>query len=155
MTFRPIDLRFGPTGALYIADWSNPIIQHGEVDFRDPRRGPRARTDLRVAIDGVEGCRVACDRFVKLSNPELLNLTLSNNGWEQEQARVVLRQRGKDEVPPEVQTGSQSKRPTGPPGSPMAVREAFEQPAGPLLTDLASSPDERLRTAAARQLSRE
>ena len=23
---------------LYIADWSNPIINHGEVDFRDERR---------------------------------------------------------------------------------------------------------------------
>ena len=36
--FRPIDVRTGPDGALYIADWYNPIIQHGEVDFRDPRR---------------------------------------------------------------------------------------------------------------------
>ena len=26
------------SGAIYIADWYNPIIQHGEVDFRDPRR---------------------------------------------------------------------------------------------------------------------
>ncbi|HSJ01231.1 MAG TPA: PVC-type heme-binding CxxCH protein, partial [Verrucomicrobium sp.] len=31
--FRPIDVRTGPDGALYIADWFNPIIQHGEVDF--------------------------------------------------------------------------------------------------------------------------
>lgn len=37
-TFRPIDIKHGPDGALYIADWSNPIINHGEVDFRDPRR---------------------------------------------------------------------------------------------------------------------
>jgi glucose/arabinose dehydrogenase len=37
-TFRPIDLKFGPDGALYVADWCNPIINHGEVDFRDPRR---------------------------------------------------------------------------------------------------------------------
>ncbi len=36
--FRPIDIKMGPDGALYIADWYNPIIQHGEVDFRDPRR---------------------------------------------------------------------------------------------------------------------
>jgi putative heme-binding domain-containing protein len=36
--FRPIDVRQGPDGAIYIADWYNPIIQHGEVDFRDPRR---------------------------------------------------------------------------------------------------------------------
>lgn len=36
--FRPIDVKMGPDGALYIADWYNPIIQHGEVDFRDERR---------------------------------------------------------------------------------------------------------------------
>jgi hypothetical protein len=28
----------GPDGALYIADWYNPIINHGEVGFRDPQR---------------------------------------------------------------------------------------------------------------------
>src|SRR5207245_10927913 len=32
--FRPIDVKMGPDGAIYIADWYNPIIQHGEVDFR-------------------------------------------------------------------------------------------------------------------------
>ena len=36
--FRPIDVKMGPDGAIYIADWYNPIIQHGEVDFRDERR---------------------------------------------------------------------------------------------------------------------
>lgn len=38
IAFRPIDAKMGPDGALYIADWYNPIIQHGEVDFRDDRR---------------------------------------------------------------------------------------------------------------------
>ncbi|MDB4644782.1 L-sorbosone dehydrogenase [Rubripirellula sp.] len=38
VSFRPIDAAMGPDGALYIADWYNPIIQHGEVDFRDERR---------------------------------------------------------------------------------------------------------------------
>lgn len=38
VAFRPIDTKHGPDGALYIADWYNPIIQHGEVDFRDERR---------------------------------------------------------------------------------------------------------------------
>ena len=37
-SFRPIDVKLGPDGALYVADWSNPVINHGEVDFRDPRR---------------------------------------------------------------------------------------------------------------------
>jgi putative heme-binding domain-containing protein len=38
LAFRPIDVKHGPDGALYLADWTNPIINHGEVDFRDPRR---------------------------------------------------------------------------------------------------------------------
>ncbi|MEL7265557.1 MAG: PVC-type heme-binding CxxCH protein, partial [Planctomycetota bacterium] len=38
VAFRPIGARMGPDGAIYVADWANPIIQHGEVDFRDPRR---------------------------------------------------------------------------------------------------------------------
>lgn len=38
VAFRPIDVKIGPDGAIYVADWYNPIIQHGEVDFRDERR---------------------------------------------------------------------------------------------------------------------
>ncbi len=38
VAFRPIDTKMGPDGTLFLADWYNPIIQHGEVDFRDARR---------------------------------------------------------------------------------------------------------------------
>ncbi|MBO61360.1 MAG: hypothetical protein CMO63_05245, partial [Verrucomicrobiales bacterium] len=37
-TFRPVDLKVGPDGALYIVDWYNAIIDHGEVDFHHPLR---------------------------------------------------------------------------------------------------------------------
>ena len=37
-SYRPVDVDEGPDGALYLTDWSNPIIQHGEVDFHDKRR---------------------------------------------------------------------------------------------------------------------
>lgn len=155
VTFRPIDLRFGPDGALYIADWSNPIIQHGEVDFRDPRRDHEHGRIWRVAAAGAKAPGARATDLTKLATPELLNLTLSNNGWEQEQARVVLRQRGKDQVLPDAATWV--ARQTDPRARLEVIwlREAFELPAGTLLTDLAASPDERLRTAAARQLSRE
>ena len=37
-SYRPIDSKIGPDGALYIVDWYNPIIDHGEVDFHHPIR---------------------------------------------------------------------------------------------------------------------
>ncbi len=155
LTFRPIDLRTGPDGALYIADWSNPIIQHGEVDFRDPRRDKEHGRIWRVAAKGTPtvspGGRV---NLVKKSLPDLLDLTLSSNSWAQEQARVVLRQRGPDQVLPAVkpwlarQTDPRAKLEA------MWLYEAFERPSDALLGELASAADPRLRTAAARQLSR-
>ena len=36
--FRPVDVKTGPDGAIYVADWYNSIINHAQHDFRDPRR---------------------------------------------------------------------------------------------------------------------
>ncbi len=52
VAFRPIDAQMGPDGALYLADWYNPIIQHGEVDFRDPRRDRTHGRVWRVSFPG-------------------------------------------------------------------------------------------------------
>jgi len=37
-SFRPVDIRTGPDGALYIVDWYNPIIGHYQASFRHPDR---------------------------------------------------------------------------------------------------------------------
>src|SRR5581483_8322519 len=50
--FRPVDIKQGPDGAIYIADWYNPIIQHGEVDFRDARRDHTHGRIWRVTAKG-------------------------------------------------------------------------------------------------------
>lgn len=52
IAFRPVDARIGPDGALYIADWYNPIIQHGEVDFRDRRRDREHGRIWRIHFKG-------------------------------------------------------------------------------------------------------
>lgn len=52
VAFRPIDVRMGPDGAIYIADWYNPIIQHGEVDFRDERRDREHGRIWRLSFSG-------------------------------------------------------------------------------------------------------
>ncbi|HTN74729.1 MAG TPA: HEAT repeat domain-containing protein, partial [Pirellulaceae bacterium] len=36
--FRPVDLEFGPEGALYLVDWFNPLIGHMQHSLRDPKR---------------------------------------------------------------------------------------------------------------------
>lgn len=38
VAFRPVDVRFGPEGALYVADWYDPIIGHYQASFRHPNR---------------------------------------------------------------------------------------------------------------------
>ena len=107
-SFRPIDMHLGPDGALYIADWSNPIIQHGEVDFRDPRRDKSHGRIWRVAMKGAKPApRV---NFTKLGNTELLARLTSSNSYEQEAAKRVLVERGATKVLPDLQawTGRQT-----------------------------------------------
>lgn len=36
--FRPVGVKVGPDGALYVLDWSNPLIGHMQYSVRDPRR---------------------------------------------------------------------------------------------------------------------
>ena len=38
LSFIPVDVRFGPRGALYIVDWYNPVKGHAQYSLRDERR---------------------------------------------------------------------------------------------------------------------
>jgi putative heme-binding domain-containing protein len=93
VTFRPIDVKLGPDGALYVADWSNPIIQHGEVDFRDPRRDHEHGRIWRITAK--DRPLVPRPKLVGVSNRELLDQLLSANSFNEEQARRVLAERGR------------------------------------------------------------
>lgn len=88
VTFRPIDVKMGPDGALYVADWYNPIIQHGEVDFRDPRRDREHGRIWRVTAKG----RPTAPRidFTSLSNRDLLAKLGAADGFSRDMARRVL-----------------------------------------------------------------
>lgn len=36
--FRPVDVQFGPDGALYVCDWQNALVGHMQHSIRDPSR---------------------------------------------------------------------------------------------------------------------
>ena len=38
LSFIPVDLQFGPRGALYVCDWYNPVKGHAQYSLRDDRR---------------------------------------------------------------------------------------------------------------------
>jgi hypothetical protein len=37
-SFRPVDIEFGPDGALYLCDWYSPLVGHMQHSIRDPNR---------------------------------------------------------------------------------------------------------------------
>jgi len=50
--FRPIDVKMGPDGAIYVVDWYNPITCHQDDAYRDPRRDKAHGRIWRVAAKG-------------------------------------------------------------------------------------------------------
>jgi putative heme-binding domain-containing protein len=95
--FRPVDVKMGPDGALYIADWYNPIIQHGEVDFRDPRRDHAHGRIWRVTARGRP--LVAPPRLVGAPTEALLDALKAPEDWTRLHAKRTLKERGRDVLP--------------------------------------------------------
>jgi len=91
VSFRPIDVKMGPDGAIYIADWYNPIIQHGEVDFRDERRDHVHGRIWRVTAKGRPLVEYPQLRGAPLD--KLFDSLVSPEGWTRAQARRVIKER--------------------------------------------------------------
>ncbi len=154
--FRPIDIRLGPDGALYIADWYNPIIQHGEVDFRDPRRDQVHGRIWRVTAKGRPLSEMP--KIVGAPVPELLEMLKSNRGWTRQFAKQELRARGVAEVLPALKTWTDAldKAHANYWHHMLEVawaREGLNKFSARLWRELYASPDARIRAAALRILS--
>ncbi len=68
--FRPVALRTGPDGCLYIVDWYNKIISHNEVPRNHPERDKKRGRIWRLKHKDVKPFDVP--DFTKLSGDELL-----------------------------------------------------------------------------------
>jgi putative heme-binding domain-containing protein len=98
VAFRPVDVKMGPDGAIYLADWYNPIINHGEVDFRDPRRDHTHGRIWKITAKGRP--LVKRPTLVGVPIADVLEQLKSPEGWTRDQAKQVLRGLGAGAVVP-------------------------------------------------------
>src|SRR5581483_11180102 len=98
--FRPVDIRFGPDGALYIVDWFNPLIGHMQHSIRDPGRDHIHGRIWRISYKGrplVKSPRIHGEPI-----PKLLDLFKEYEDRTRYQVRAELRERKKEDVLPAV-----------------------------------------------------
>jgi putative heme-binding domain-containing protein len=89
VAFRPVDVKFGPDGALYVSDWYNPIIGHYQASFRHPDRDKTRGRIWKIVKKGSP--LVKMPQLGKLSARDLLDTMLRNdNRWSSYQAQRLL-----------------------------------------------------------------
>ncbi|MGC1272741.1 MAG: PVC-type heme-binding CxxCH protein [Planctomycetaceae bacterium] len=102
VNFRPVDLEFGPDGALYLCDWYNPLVGHMQHSVRDPKRDNSHGRIYRVHYTKkplVEPVNIA-----GASVPELLELLKTYEDRTRYRVRTELRDRPTDETMKAVDT---------------------------------------------------
>src|SRR4051794_21655498 len=156
VAFRPIDVKLGPDGAIYIADWYNPIIQHGEVDFRDPRRDHTHGRIWRVTAKG----RPLVDRPRLVGAPieALLDALKSPEDWTRQRSKRVLKERGATSVAAALAAWVKALDPKDPDAEHRKLEalwtyQSLDVVEPGLLAELLNADDPRVRGAAVRVLA--
>lgn len=154
-SFRPVDVRKGPDGAIYLADWFNPVINHYQVSLRHPDRDYSHGRIWRISAKG----RPALAR-PKLETMDLsgqIEQLRSSEPWPREQARRMLT----DSATPEVVASQLSPWVSAlgadeyqPLIEAAGVLESLDRITPELLDLLQASGEPRVRAVAARLLAR-
>jgi putative membrane-bound dehydrogenase-like protein len=107
--FRPVDVKDGPDGGIYVADWYDGQLAHtanyqGGLD-RDHGRIYR----IRARSNAIQGGRIVAGGTAqpdlrKKSSPELVALLDSRDRWHREAARRVLADRQDAAIVPSLRT---------------------------------------------------
>jgi len=94
--FRPVDLQFGPDGALYLIDWFNPLVGHMQHSIRDPNRDAQHGRIWRVTYNKKPVLKNP--EIAKASIPELLDLLKTYEDRVRYRVRRELRIRDTEKV---------------------------------------------------------
>jgi putative heme-binding domain-containing protein len=154
--FRPVDVRVGPDGAIYFADWYNPIIGHYQTSYRHPDRDKDHGRVWRLQRKDRAPVKPAWLAGAKTE--ALLEQLDSPERWAQYQAKRLLFERDTKEVVAALNrwvkplkagdTRDEYRRLQA-----LSVFEAHETPRPELLKSLLRSPDFRVRAYATRALA--
>ncbi len=98
--FRPVDIRVGPDGAIYIADWFNPIIGHYQASFRHPDRDKTHGRIWRVTAKGHPLAKAPA--LMKMNATELCEQLKSDWRYVRYQAKRRLMDLPKQQVIPAI-----------------------------------------------------
>jgi glucose/arabinose dehydrogenase len=98
---RPVDIKFGPDGALYICDWYNPLIGHMQHSIRDPNRDTTRGRIWRIRHK--DRPLVTPPKIAGEPIPALLDLLKTYEDRTRYTVRRELRDRDMKEVLAEVQ----------------------------------------------------
>jgi putative heme-binding domain-containing protein len=94
--FRPVDVQMGPDGALYVADWYDEVIQHNQIDFRDPRRDHSRGRIWRIVHTDLP--LVTPPKLTGVSVDDVLEQLKAPEQWTRQQAKRALAERNAKEV---------------------------------------------------------
>ncbi|KAA6439744.1 c-type cytochrome [Dyadobacter flavalbus] len=95
-SFRPIDIKIGPDGAMYVLDWYNPIIGHYQASMRHPDRDKTHGRIWRITATGRP--LLTPPVLTGQSVPTLLDHLKSKEHWVRYQVRKLLAERPFEEV---------------------------------------------------------
>lgn len=146
--FRPVDVKFGPDGALYLCDWYNPIIGHYQASFRHPDRDKTHGRIWRVTAKNRP--LTAQPKIANATIEELLAQLSSKDRWTRQFTVRELSQRPSDDViSPLVKWAQKSERTDRELMQALGILQAHEDPQGPMLARLAKASDPHARAYAA------
>lgn len=86
--FRPVDIRVGPDGGIYLCDWYNEIVGHYQASYRDPRRDQRHGRIWRITSKSRP--LVKQPNLTAMNPTQLVGQLRSNERWTRYQAKRLL-----------------------------------------------------------------